>query len=127
MKSIGVIGALAVALALAAPVSAAPIWSDGVNLPYVGATIDLEGEFDTHAAWTDGTAFHVLNGTGSQVPSGWKFAQQSWNGSNNWAVSASTNFTEGDAALKMPWRGRRSINPSASNSPRMASSRARLT
>jgi len=101
MKGTLVLGALTAVLALVAPVNAAVVWSDGVNLPYSNATADIEGRFNDDAAWAAGGTFHVLNGTSSQVPAGWKFAQQGWNGSNNWAVSASTNFTEGDAALKL--------------------------
>lgn len=96
-----VIGGLLTALALVTPASAAVVWSEGANLPYSSATVDIEGQFNTDGdAWTGDSTFRVLDGTGSQVPAGWKFAQQDWCGSN-WAVASSTNFTEGDAALKM--------------------------
>lgn len=93
-------GGLLAVLAFGMPATAAVVWSDGVNLPYSSATVDIEGEFDNEVTWAGGS-FKVLDGTGSQVPAGWKFAQQNWNGSANWAVASSTNLTEGNAAMKM--------------------------
>jgi hypothetical protein len=74
---------------------------DGLNLDYIPADVDLEGAFDDHDDWTDGGSFYALD-PGSTLPVGWRFAQQGWNGSNNYLLGPDTaNKTEGDASLQV--------------------------
>jgi hypothetical protein len=102
MKVLVGISALALLLFGVAPVSAAVIGGvDGLNTdsPYVAADPDIEGEFNAHDAWTDSTSFKVLQPE-AQVPTGWRFAQQDWNGENGYMVLPDTALkSEGDASM----------------------------
>lgn len=80
------------------------VWSDGLNTDgdrYVPATADDEGHFNEHATWEEGD-HKVLAGPFLHIPSGWRYAQQDWNITNNYLVEPDTSFfIEGNASQKL--------------------------
>jgi hypothetical protein len=100
MKQIVSIGAVAILLFAVGSANAA-LWTDGVNTPYNSADVDIEGQFNDHDDWGDGGSFYVIQSS-SSTPANWKFAQQDWNGGNNYLIQPdTTNKTEGDASMQV--------------------------
>ncbi len=99
MKAIMTAVAALFVLATFTPAGAA-VWTDGVNSPYIPVDADYEGHFNDHDDWNDGSRV-VLQST-AMIPANWRFAQQDWNGGENYLIEADTvNMTEGNASMKV--------------------------